>query len=410
MFYVRKTLPSGPVRFGVAQRRTEPLTDSRLSTGPRGEYLRRGAQGLFYSEVPHEEMKDATGQADERHHGFNFAPLAIARMVVGLTLIIFGLLVVIGRNDAIGYIELVIGASLIVVPPIRNWKRERQHREAMRLDREARAAEEARRREMVGSFAERLHSLRERHDAPALAAVRAERESKDIPYEAIATLARRMVVDTGFEAVATTHDRGAEAVGREIDDVARAVGLSPDDLLAAKQEIYQRLLWHLLADDRLGDQQAATMLSMERSFGLTEAQTAMDHATTRELRSLAILTANSLPSRTCTPNLRFQEVCHHESAGTLLRPASRLQRSKKWETISPCTISITSKRIIITAKSTTSIPLGRVFDLEVDKDQDVLIIGSEGKKRHFLRLTDPIITAGVIEAAAARPIKPQGLV
>lgn len=410
MFYVRRTLPSGPIRFGVAKRRTEPLTDGSLSTGSRGEYVRKGSEGLYYSEVVPDELRELTGRQMRDDGGLRMKPLAIARILLGLTLLAFGVTIVFVRNDAIGYVEIMIGLALLIVPPARNWKRERERRQRERQERAARAAEETRRREMVGEFAARLQSLTDHHDAAALAAVRAERKNRDIPYEAVSSLAKRAVVDNGFESLSRIDKSDASAVTSRIDEIADAVGLSDEDLLASKREIYLRLMWHLLADDRMGQEQSRILESIRKSFALDEASLARERRAAEELEALSSLTTASLPSQSCTEILRFQEVCHHETRGKTVRAASRRRRQEgQWEEVSDCTLHVTSKRIIISSKSSIDVSLQRVFDLEIDIDEDILMISTDRGKKHYLRLADPIVSAGIIESAAARPRKPQGL-
>src|ERR1700760_1083463 len=53
-FYIQKSLAHGPIRFGVAPRREigQIDSDAALSTGPRGEFARKSAEGFFFAGAP----------------------------------------------------------------------------------------------------------------------------------------------------------------------------------------------------------------------------------------------------------------------------------------------------------------------------------------------------------------------
>ncbi len=380
-FYVSKTLATGPIRFGVSPRNGAPRDaedPSVLSTGPRGEFLRKRTTGFFFNDVlpagrPALPVTRSAAsmpflqslKPDGTPRGYGF----LALMFAGAFFVLLGLAVVIAKGPQ-GWVEVILGAAMIATPIVLTAQHRKRLREAEARQRAEREAEEKRNREMLASFTAALERLRHDQSPEALEHVRREREALTLPYELFAPLARRTVLDIGF---AGLHD---PATSKAMQESARAAGLSDDEIAALEAQLREIVAWHFIADDRLD---------------------ATDAAAAGELRRLRDLP--QLPRIDCSVPMRRQEYCIHSAPATLLEP-------KREE---PCTVIVTSRRLILQATKPREIPLPKVYEINVDADVNLLTIKTdEPRKPLKLHLEQAIYLAGIIDLATGLQQKPRG--
>src|SRR5688500_2805288 len=164
-FYVKKSLPHGPIRFGVSPRQPieEIDSDEGLSTGSAGEFLRRSTHGYFFADsrpIGAPEMPKPSSLASmpfwaalkpEDARGWAF----IGMMGFGAFLILWGVLVLLTLG-AQGAILVILGAALLAVPIVIVAQKRRKIRveeERVRAEFEER---DRRNRESMTSYATAL--------------------------------------------------------------------------------------------------------------------------------------------------------------------------------------------------------------------------------------------------------------
>lgn len=423
-FYVSRALGSGPIRFAVAQRMADPTAGDpephRLSTGPTGEYLRLRGGGLFFSDSPFrtgEESGNISLAARKADSGLPvWGWLAVG---FGAILVILGALVVANKSYKSGYVEAAVGVALIALPFVLSAKERREARLARDRDRAEREAEENRIRELAGSFAEKVRALDSARDENLIEEVRRSREGKSIPYEAIGGAARAATARAGFEALSRWDEEGAPGVASAVDRVAWASGLTPEDRSRVRHEIFNKAWWHLLADDRLSPELAGRLEQLREALGITPDEVAHEKKAAAEFEKLRGIGPRSLPGIDPPMRLRALEIPVHLTRGTLTRPNLRevkeLDGSKRveehWKDRSEDRVVVTNQRFLVGEGKAFEVDIRKIWDVEVDVDRDLLTIIEGAKKRtHHIRVPDPIVTAGLIQAAAGAPLKPKGLV
>ncbi len=426
--YVRKLLSSGTIRFNVAQRdASASVGDPGFSTGPHGEFLRHGTDGLYFQEERSAEETErnlaarrpktiwdliGTGEASLKSY------LSLAAIIFGILIILLGM-ATIAAKGAVGAIWIVLGLIIIGTPLVlsaRERKVIRSQEEQQRIE-----VEQIRKRneEMIGSFAARLNTLPDNHTPEALAAMRTERALKEIPYDAIAPLARNTVIDVGLRDLAVIDQIGPEGLAKSMDDTAASVGLYPDDAMLVKKQFYQKLVWHLLADDRLNAAHEQLLASVQAALGLEDRHIASEIEAIEEFRKLDLLTPANLTQVEVPIKLKFQEVCFHATSGYQARREIQKTvvddetiRTMVWAQREPVNIYVTSRRLLlVTGKKQTELQYATIFDLETDADDKVLSIVVDGQKvPHTLWLPEPIFSGSSIRLASLRPRKPAGFV
>jgi hypothetical protein len=412
-FFVRKSLATGPIRFGVSPRKSLESIDREegLSTGGSGEFIRKRGGGFFFADertvanpslpvvpsitrVPFlSSLKDGT----PRGYGF------VAMIIVGAILMLLGLAVVVRKGKA-GYVEVVLGLILIVVPIVLTAQRRKQLREQEEKERAEREALEARNRRMLSSYMAALEHLRREPGEASFERIRAERQTLDLPYEIWSSAARRTVLQIGFEKLNDVGTAASGEIAGLMTRAAEAAGINAEDQRQTKLDLYRNVLWHLLADDRLGDSQSAELQALRVGLGISESDLPSDTKAAGEFRRLGGVEEKSLPRVDCGIALAYKEYCIHHARGSVMT-----QKRQKWIESGACDLYVTNRRVVLSAKSANDVPLPRVDDIDVDIDEDVLVIKTaDPKKPIAVRVEDPIYTALVLDIATRIDERPKG--
>jgi hypothetical protein len=307
-------------------------------------------------------------------------------------------------------VEIILGAAMIATPIILTAKERKGIREREEKERVEREAREKRHREMLSAYSSALQKLRERVSPETLQRTQREREALDLPYEIWSPAARQTVLAIGFEALGRLSTAKASEVADIMRSAANAAGLNADDEAAVRQALYHAVVWHFVADDRIGNVQQQELDQLRRGLGLTDEQIAGDTAALAELDRLRGVTPDSLPRPHCPIPLGFREYCVLTSAGETLRvKRDRKSRTDTITPVQPCTIFVTNKRLILDARKRTEVELTKIDDVELDVDANVLTIRTADVKHPIrLRLPEPLYAAALIDIASRIDERPKG--
>ena len=425
-FYVRKTLATGPIRFAVTARNHGTTSaedhDRGFSTDSRGVYRRLGKDVLFFTDqqglggpLRKKEKKVRTFWRYLKPDGARGWG-RIAMIGLGLILVLLGIAVCIRSvAKAPGLIEIVLGLGIAATPIVTTWRKIQELRRIEEEQRREREAIEARNRQLVGEFAETLQRLKDGYDEGILSAVAAERKSREIPYEAVVSMAKTAVLEVGFDAASRYPGIPAASVARAMDSTSDAAGLRPEDKAAVRHHLYQIVVWHLIVDDRLTDAQEASLEELRKALALDAADVARDDAAVAELRRIRGLAQENLPAPDCGIDLQFHEICYHKTSGSVMKlkreKTTTAEGSKqvieRWVESRKCDLFVTNKRVIIRDKKQRDVLLHKIFDVEVDADLDLLMLTtSDPKNPHEVSLSDSIYTARVIDIASSMAVDP----
>jgi Ca2+/Na+ antiporter len=422
-FYIRKALANGRIRFGVSPRSLRDEIDAApdLSTGGRGEFLRKRMTGFYFADnrasVNAPVLPEKTGISgtpflksvvDGTRRGWAFLGMIIA----GALLLLLGF-AVLAQGRPQGWVEIILGIILIVVPIVLTAQARRKIREQEERERVAREEEEKRHRALLASYTTALERLRQNPGRNTLEAATREHENLTLSYDVWCKYARRTALDIAFEALGKLGTAKAGELGELVTRVSRAVGLAPADELGVKLDIYRTTVWHLLADDRLGNTQAAELRRLREGLDIKDEDIPLEARIVEEFDRLRGITKANLPKDTGADlALGFHEYCLHASRGSLLRKVWQRENGKPVAKLVPaesCVVYVTNRRVVISAKKKQEIPLVKIDDVEVDADPNTLTIRTaKSLKDVELQVEDPIYTAALLDIATTLDERPRG--
>jgi len=398
-YYVEKQLAFGPIRFGVSTRQALDAIgdDPTLSTGANGEFIRRREDGFFFGDTervvgPSIPVKPTISQtpfwSSLKPSGGSQGYLFLALMGFGALIILLGISVLV-RKGPQGWFEIIFGAICIAIPILMTAQQRRTIREGEERERAEREAAVQRNQELLTWYTKALDHLMVDRSENGLAALRGERQSLDLAYEIWAPAARRVLLRIAFEELSRRGVADSATISKLLSDAGDAAGLTPEHIHSVKREFYSSVVWHLLADDRLGTVQEAEIKTLREGLGLTEEDVEPEMSAIEQFRALRGV-AKGLPRTECPIPLTFQEYCIHQAP------------------LDTGMLFITNKRLVADEKKRTEVAMPKVFEVVVDADDSSIIIKSDQKKPIRLRTRNPIFTAGLIDMASMLDERPKG--
>jgi hypothetical protein len=398
-YYVEKQLAFGPIRFGVSTRQALDAIgdDLTLSTGANGEFIRRRQDGFFFGDTervvgPSIPTKPTINQtpflSSLKPDGSSGSYLWIALMGFGALIMLLGITVLVKKGPQ-GWFEIIFGAICIAIPIVMTAQQRRTIRQREERERAEREAAETRNQEQLSWYSKALDHLLIDRTENGLVALRGERQSLDLAYEIWAPAARRVLLRIAFEELARRGVADAPAISKLLSDAGDAAGLTPEHIHSVKREFYSSIVWHLLADDRLGTAQEAEVKTLREGLGLTEDDVEAELSAVEQFRALRGV-AKGLPRAECPIQLAFQEYCIHQAP------------------LDTGMLFITNRRLVAEERKRTEVAMPKVFEVVVDADDSSIIVKSDQKKPIRLHTRNPIFTAGLIDMAAMLDERPKG--
>jgi hypothetical protein len=396
-FYVEKKLALGSISFGVSHNRSGGVdADTTLSTGAEGEFIRQRSEGFFFGgqdrfagpTLPTTKSISSTPfwsslKPDGTRRGYGF----LALLVFGAIFVLLGFAVVASKGPQ-GWVEIILGAIMIGVPIALTAQKRKQIREQEELDRAEREALEKRNREMLAAYIAALERARSERSDEAFAQLERERQALTLPYQIWGALARRTVLLIGFDELAKRGPAASNELATLMDRFSRAAGLTGDDQAGVKVDLYCTILWHLLADDRLGPALQQQLALIRKGLGISDDE---GKSTTQQFQRVQGLSAQTPPRVKCSTQLAFQEYCIYET------PTDR------------GTLHVTNKRLILEGKKRLEMPVTHAFDVVVNADESVIIAKTDNPKKPLrLRVEQAVYTAAMLDLAASLDERPRG--
>jgi hypothetical protein len=398
-YYVEKQLAFGPIRFGVSTRQALDVIgdDVTLSTGANGEFIRRRQDGFFFGDTervvgPSIPVKPTINQtpfwSSLKPAGTSRGYLFMALMGFGALIMLLGISVLMTKGPQ-GWVEVIFGAICVALPIVMTAQQRRTIREREERERAEREAAETRNQELLSWYTKALDHLLIDRGPNALVALRGERESLDLAYEIWAPAARRVLLRIAFEELSRRRIADSAAISKLLSDAGDAAGLTPEHIHSVKREFFSNIVWHLLADDRLGTAQEAEVAKLREGLGLTGDDVEDEMNAVEQFRGLRGV-ARGLPRAECPIQLAFQEYCIHQAP------------------LDTGMLFITNRRLVADERKRTEVAMPKVFEVVVDADDSSIILKSDQKKPMRLRTRNPIFTAGLIDMAASLDERPKG--
>ena len=403
-FTVQKNLGNSVFRFAVGRRREFRSIDhnTELSTGSTGEFVRHRPE-IFYSadlrqihkaEMPKPRSAVATTSfwTSLSEGGMkNFALLGVG----GLFLLLGLATLVNDRPAGAVMFWLVLGLAALAIPLVTTWNKRRSVRVAEERKSRERIERDQRNAEMLAAYTSALELLRDDPGDASLSRVMAENEKLDLPYAVWADNAIGTVLHVGFSTLDKVGPARAAEVAQLMDRASDAAGLIAEDAKAVKQALYSTILWHFMADDRLGEEQVKIVRSIQQGFGLTPEELPVDTSSESQFERLRGVDHRNAPRCNTQVPLNLNEYCMYTAP---IRMGESAERNA----------IVTNKRFIIDGDKPIEVPVPKVDDIYVDADQHLVSMRAPDLKRPLeFRAGEPIYLAAMLDLATRLDDRPK---
>ena len=402
-FTVQKSLGNSLFRFSVARRREIRSIDhnTEMSTGPSGEFIRHRPE-IFYSadlrqihipEVPPPRTLSGTPFMATMLEG-NKRMMNLGLIGFGALLLLLGFATLASKGRA-GLVWIILGLILIAIPLVTTAIKRRSVIAAEQRKQREREERDARNRELLDAYTSSLERLREDPSDAALAQVLAENEKLDLPYAVWADTAIGTVLYVGFSTLAKVGPERAAEVAALMDRSSDAAGLIAEDARAVKQALYSTILWHFLADDRLGTEQLAIVRAIQQGFGIQPDEVPIDTSSESQFERLRGVDHRNAPRCNSTVPLNLNEWCMYTTP-------IRLKDGQETNAF------VTNKRFIVEGAKQLDVPVPKVDDITVDADQHFVTLRASDLKRALeFTAAEPIYLAAMLDLATRLDDRPK---
>lgn len=404
-FTIQKSLGNSYFRFAVSRRRElrsiDP--DPSLSTGPSGEFIRHRPE-IFYAadlrqihkpEVPTLRLVSGTSFWSTLMDGTGRGWAMVGAMAFGALILLLGLANVANGNRA-GWVLVIFGLIIAAVPIVITAQKRRSVRLLEERKRKEREERDKRNAELLGVYTNSLEQLRDNPTDETLATVKRENEKLDLPYAVWADAAIGTVLYVGFSTLAKVGPERAAEVADLMDRSSEAAGLIAEDAIGVKHALYSTVLWHFLADDRLGEEQLKTVRHIQKGFKIDPEDVPLDTAAEGQFERLRGVDHRNAPRCAETNvSLGMNEYCMYTSQ---VRPDGN-----------PQPFHVTSKRLLFGSdKHRVELPVAKVDDILVDAERSrVTIRAAELKKPLDFHADEPIYLAAMVDLATRLDDRPK---
>ena len=208
---------------------------------------------------------------------------------------------------------------------------------------------------------------------------------------------------------ATANGAGDSRLFERLAEVETLVRLDPALRHRARLDAYSRAHVEAVSDHDLTEAEEQALDRARAAFGLTDEELADELSLLDRLRELRAIRDGDLPVVDATAKLSSREVCHLESKGRLLK--RRLLRSfsrdgrrykvRGYVIDKEGSLLVTSRRVALIHQGATSFPIGKILNVEVDHDRQLLILTRDGVATPTCLTTPDALRAGAIVAALA---------
>jgi hypothetical protein len=313
-------------------------------------------------------------------------------------MIVFGFLLallgfsVIARGSGAGWVEVIFGLILIGAPVVMTAQKRRTIREQEQRRQKEHAERDERDRQLLAAYSAALDRLRDNPDDEALKLVRLEREKLDSPYAIWGDAARATVLQVGFNSLAKRGPEASPDIAALMDRASSAAGLVDEDTSGVKQMLYSTVLWHFLADDRLGDTQRQIVRTIQSGLAIEPQDVPVDTASEEQFDRLRGIDHRSVPKCDAQLPLRPREYCIYSTTDTASHP-----------------VIISNQRLVIGGHTKPEeLFIAEIDDIDVDADQSSVTVRTTGKKRPaVIQLSEPVFFASLLSLAMTLDERPK---
>lgn len=406
-FKIQKSLGNSYFQFSVARRRDFPSIDddAEMSTGPAGEFIRHRPE-IFYSadirtihtpEVPTPRTVTSTPFWGSLIDGTTRGWIMLGMMGVGGLLLLLGLANIANGNRGGGGFLVILGLILIAMPIVLTSAKRRTIRLQEERIRKERADRDERDRQLLAAYTTSLEKLRDDPSDETLRYVQRENEKLDLPYAVWADTAIGTVLYVGFSTLARVGPEHAADVAALMDRASNAAGLIAEDARGVKHALYSTILWHFIADDRLGEAQTKIVRMIQEGFRIQPDDVPIDTASEAQFHRLRGIDHRNAPRCETQIPLRMNEYCMYTADVRL------------GDSAATTTIYITNKRLVVgSGKGATEVEVPKIDDTTADADTSRVTVRAAELKRPLEMIAgEPIYLAAILDLASRLDDRPK---
>ena len=406
-FRIQKSLGNSFFQFSVGRRRDFKSIDNdqELSTGPAGEFIRHRPE-IFYSadirqihipEVPAPRTVTSTPFWGSLVDGTTRGWIFVGLMGFGALLLLLGLANIATGNKGGGGFLVILGIIFAAIPIVLTSAKRRSIRLQEEKIRKERQERDERDRQLLAAYTTSLEKLRDDPSDANLLYVQRENEKLDLPYAVWADTAIGTVLYVGFSTLAKVGPERAAEVAELMDRASDAAGLIAEDARGVKHALYSTILWHFIADDRLGQEQTRIVRQIQEGFRIKDEDVPIDTASEAQFNRLRGIDHRNAPRCESQIPLRLNEYCMYTA------------EVRVGETTATTPLYITNKRLILgTGKSTTEVEVPKIDHLTADADASrIAVRASELKRPLEFTAGEPIYLAAILDLASRLDDRPK---
>ena len=417
-FYIRKAFRAGPIRFNLSKSgfgASVGVTGARIGLSSQGRaYVHGGRHGLYYRKslgsvggrarggraeaglvAPAVELTEDTGVTYGALKAQAPTPEAIAAPTRQKPAPTYGLLAL-----------AVVGAALLLPSPFPGFPAVVAGVVFAAL---VAVGARRRKRKAAGDAYGRLLDARVAAADPLTDDERtAVADARGDP-QITADDARYFEERAYLALLETATANGADDPGifERLAELEALVGIDPAFGRQARLDAYSRAHVEAVSDHDLTEEEERALDRARTALGLSDEDLADELALIDRLRELRAVRDGDLPVVEPSAKLSNREVCHLESEGRLLK--RRLLRSfsrdgqrykvRGYVIDKEGALLVTSRRVALIHRGVTSFPLGKILDVEVDQDRQLLTLTRDGVATPSYLTTPDALRAGAVIAA-----------
>ena len=416
-FYLRKSFRAGPIRFNISKSgigASVGVTGARVGLSPGGRAYAHGGRGGLYHR---KSLGGGRGRAPARRvspgpieltedTGVTYGAVREQEQTPGAVpepvrppVPLYGWLVL----AAVAGIAGTVGAGLLLPSP---WPVVAAAAVFAAL---VALGAAARKQTAAGDAYGRLLDERAVSVEPvtdeersAIDAARADPRLTDADARYFGKRAYRTLLEK-----ATAAGADDPGVFERIAELETLAGLDPAFGRQARLDAYSRAHVEAVSDHDLTEAEEQALDRARIALGLSDEDVADELALIDRLRELRAIRGGDLPVVDAATKLSGREVCHLESEGRLLK--RRLLRSfsrdgqrykvRGYVIDKEGALLVTSRRVALIHRGVTSFPIGKILDVEVDYDRQLLILTRDNVTAPTYLTTPAALRAGALVAA-----------
>jgi hypothetical protein len=185
-----------------------------------------------------------------------------------------------------------------------------------------------------------------------------------------------------------------------MDRASEAAGLVQEDTAGVKHSLYSTVLWHFIADDRLGTAQKKIVRELQSGMGIRDEDVPVDTTSEAQFDRLRGIDHRSVPRCESSIQLQHHEYCIHSAPAELAGAAT-----------GSTTAIVTNKRLIVQSGKAEEIPIANVDEIEVDADASTVTVHASARKRPLvLKMVEPVYFASMLSLATTLDERPKRFV